>query len=144
MAVEAAPTDVADAVIESTALPRVSNPPPTVRLVRSLIPEVVATLAAAMEAPSTESAVASEVVVAIPLIRPSPEEAIVLLVPPIASLKVTAEVPVLALFTEEASACDAAVEVDWTVASAAELKFRLCRPAAEIVSVVVAVVTGGI
>ena len=63
-----------------------------------------------------------------------------LLVPPIASLKVTAEVPLLALFTEEASACDAAVEVDWTVASAAELKFRLCRPAAEIVSVVVAVV----
>ena len=124
MAVAAAPTDVAVAVIESIALPRVSSPPPTVRLVRSLIPEVVATLAAAVEAPSTESAVAREVVVAIPLIRPSPEEAIVLLVPPIASLKVTAEVPVLALFTEEASALEVAVDAAWTFASADAIRPR--------------------
>ena len=124
MAVAAAPTELADAVIESIALPRVSSPPLTVRLVRSLIPEVVVTLAAAVEEPSTESAVAREVVVAIPLIRPSPEEVIVLLVPPIASLKVTAEVPVLALFTEEASAFEVAVEAAWTLASAAELRFR--------------------
>ena len=76
------------------------------------MPEVLATLAAAAAVLATDSAVASDVVVAIPLIRPSPEEAIVLLLPPMPLFKVTAEVPELALFTEEASAFEAAVEVD--------------------------------
>jgi hypothetical protein len=68
----------------------------------------------------------------------------VLLAPPLAalmaSLKLTKEVPVLAPFTDSASALEVAVVVACTVASAKELRFRLCRPAAEIVSVVVAVV----
>ena len=93
------------------------------------MPEVVATVAEAVAAPSTESAVPRAVVVAIPLIRPSPEELMVVLAPPLAalmaSLKLTVEVPVLAPFTDSASAFEIALEVACTVASAAELRFKL-------------------
>ena len=110
----AAPTDSAVAVIVFRALPRVSRPPSTVRLARSVIPEVVTTPAVAVELPRTESAVALAVVVAMPLTRPAPSALMVLFVAPDAaraSLYVTEEVPLLGPFTEVASASELAVDV---------------------------------